>query len=66
MSIKDVQNKLADAYQLLSMSKGMLDKIDPLCATAEYENIVLIRKNIRDALNLINAAEAELDNIRGG
>lgn len=61
MSLVPVQEKLADAYQLLDFSEKLLDDIESAPLSDLPRILQLLRKNIRDAKALINDAEATID-----
>ena len=61
MSLRDAQSKLADAYQLLDFSERLLDDIEEAPLGDLPRLVSLLRKNIRDVKNLVNDAEAEID-----
>jgi len=63
MSLRDAQAKLVDAYRLLDFSEELLDDIEGAPLSELPRVINLLMKNIRDAKNLINDAEAKIDDV---
>ena len=64
MSVEEVQSNLADAYALLSATDRVLFNIDSVSLRRLEEALTFVRRNIEDAMSLINDAEAELDEMR--
>ena len=63
MTLRDARPKLTDAFSLLDFSERLLDDIDNQPLSELFRTLQLVRKNIRDAMNLINDAEAEIDDV---
>ncbi|MCD6161314.1 MAG: hypothetical protein J7K40_02750 [candidate division Zixibacteria bacterium] len=57
--IKKLQHLLADAYSLLSISHQILSG-----TIVEPRDLGYVRKNIRDAMAIINDVEKALDDLR--
>jgi len=57
--IKKLQHLLADAYSLLSISQQILSG-----TIVEPRDLGYVRKNIRDAMAIINDVEKALDDLR--
>ena len=63
MGLEKTQEKLTDAYQLLDFSERLLDDVEKAPLSELPRLLNLLRKNLRDAKNLINDAEAEIDSV---
>lgn len=63
MTLHDAQLKLADAYQLLTFSEELLNDVEKVPLSELPRLIQLLHKNIRDAKDLVNDAEAKIDDV---
>jgi len=59
--VEKISSALADAYQLLDLSMDILENIEHVPLSELPKVLSFVRKNIRDAMGLINSAEAEFD-----
>ena len=63
MGLEKTQEKLTDVYQLLDFSERLLDNIEKAPLSELPRIVQLLRKNLRDAKNLVNDAEAGIDDV---